>query len=167
MRAMRVGVKRLFGAGILLALAVIGVMMFRSAATSGPGSSVDDWTCSMHPQIHQPRPGQCPICSMDLVPVKQISASQDRLKELAGIETEDIGYQPLFKDILTLGKIDYNERQVAFIASRISGRVDRVHADFTGVPVKKGDHLVDIYSPDLFVGQSELIRAAEALEKEP
>jgi Cu(I)/Ag(I) efflux system membrane fusion protein len=104
---------------------------------------------------------------MDLVPAKQISASQGRLKERAGIETEEVGYRPLIKEIRTLGKIDANERQVAFIASRISGRVDRVHADFTGVPVKKGDHLVDIYSPDLLVGQSELIRAVEAVEKEP
>ncbi|MEQ8880680.1 MAG: heavy metal-binding domain-containing protein, partial [Cyclobacteriaceae bacterium] len=26
------------------------------------------WTCSMHPQIRQPEPGQCPICGMDLIP---------------------------------------------------------------------------------------------------
>ena len=28
------------------------------------------WTCSMHPQIMQPEPGDCPICGMDLIPAE-------------------------------------------------------------------------------------------------
>jgi Cu(I)/Ag(I) efflux system membrane fusion protein len=43
--------------------------------------------------------------------------------------------------------------------------VDKVHADFTGIQVKQNDHLVDIYSPDLYVAQNELIRSLDALEK--
>jgi Cu(I)/Ag(I) efflux system membrane fusion protein len=43
--------------------------------------------------------------------------------------------------------------------------VDRVYADFTGIQVKKGDHLVDIYTPDLFLAQGELLRSLEAYEK--
>ena len=29
------------------------------------------WTCSMHPQIRQDKPGKCPICAMDLIPVRK------------------------------------------------------------------------------------------------
>jgi Cu(I)/Ag(I) efflux system membrane fusion protein len=64
--------------------------------------------------------------------------------------------------VRTVGRLDYNERQVAYITARIPGRVDRVYADFTGIQVKKGDHLVDIYSPELVVAQDELIRALDA-----
>lgn len=120
------------------------------------------WTCSMHPQIRQTRPGKCPICGMDLVPASQLSSEQARLRERSGIETARVAYRELFKDIRTVGKIDYNERQAAFITARIAGLVDRVYADFTGTQVKKGDHLAEIYSPELFIAQGELIRALEA-----
>ncbi|MBI2827191.1 MAG: efflux RND transporter periplasmic adaptor subunit [Planctomycetia bacterium] len=60
-----------------------------------------------------------------------------------------------------VGKLDYDERHVAFIASRVAGRVDRTYADFTGMTVKKGDHLVDIHSPDLYSGERELLIALE------
>src|SRR5262249_43108584 len=61
--------------------------------------------------------------------------------------------------------LDYNESRVAYLTARIAGRVDRVYADFTGIQVKQGDHLVDIYSPELFVAQGELLRSLENYEK--
>lgn len=125
---------------------------------------VGDWTCSMHPQVRQNKPGQCPICGMNLTPVSKGSEQAENEKR-AGIETEPVKSRELFKEIRTVGKLDYNESRVAYIAARIAGRVDRIHADFTGIQVKKGDHLVDIYSPDLFVAQGELLRALEGFEK--
>lgn len=74
-------------------------------------------------------------------------------------------YRELYKEVHTVGKLDYNEGRVAYIAARIAGRVDRIYADFTGIQVKKGEHLVDIYSPDLFVAQGELLRSLESFEK--
>lgn len=119
------------------------------------------WTCSMHPQVRQPNPGRCPICGMELTPVEKLKESQKQLAERTGLEVQPISRRQLAKEVRTVGKLDYNERQVAFIAARTAGRVNRVHADFTGTTVKKGDHLVDIYSPDLFLAQTELIRAVE------
>ena len=72
----------------------------------------------------------------------------------------------MFKEIRTVGKLDYSERQVAYLSSRINGRVDRLFVDFTGIEVKKGDHLVEIYSPELNVTQNELLLALESAEKE-
>ena len=114
-------------------------------------TSTGDLTCSMHPQIRQPKPGKCPICGMDLVPVSGASKVKERLEKRAGILTEAVKQRELFKELRTVGKLDYNERQTAYITARIAGRVDEVHADITGIQVKKGHHLVDIYSPDLYV----------------
>ena len=80
----------------------------------------------------------------------------------AGIETEEVQRRELMKEIRTIGKLDYNERRVAVLTARIDGRVDRVFADFTGITVKKNDHLVDIYSPALYSAQAELLLALEA-----
>lgn len=123
------------------------------------------WTCSMHPQIRLSEPGQCPICGMDLIPVDQLTAAQARLSKQAGIETEEVQYRELMKEIRTVGKFDYNERRVAYLTARVDGRVDRVFADFTGITVKKNDHLVDIYSPELYSTQAEFLLALEAQER--
>ena len=151
------------GLGFLAIVGLISVIAYWPRNEPGNAQG-GDWTCSMHPQIRKPSPGRCPICGMDLVPVAQLTKEQDALAKRAGILTEPVTYRQLFKEIRTVGKLDYNERQSAYIAARISGRVDRVYADFTGIQVKKNDHLVDIYSPDLFVAQGELIRAVDALK---
>lgn len=148
-------------------LAVVAVIIAATALWPrhghDPRNAEGEWTCSMHPQIRQSRPGRCPICGMDLIPVEKLSEEKTHIEQRAGVEVEPVKYRELFKEVRTVGKLDYNERQVAYISARIAGRVDRVYADFTGIQVKKGDHLVDIYSPDLFVAQGELIRALEAL----
>ena len=129
-----------------------------------PETAKGEWTCSMHPQVRQNKPGQCPLCGMNLIPVAQLS-EQAETEKRAGIETEPVQHRELFKEVRTVGKLDYNESRVAYIAARIAGRVDRIHADFTGIQVKKSDHLVDIYSPELFIAQGELLRGLEAYEK--
>lgn len=152
-------------AGILVVLVgLVLAVIFLRPDRSGDVAAAGEWTCSMHPQIRRPGPGKCPICGMDLVPVSQAAKEKERIEERAGVFVEPVAYRELFKEIRTVGKLDYNERQTAFITARVNGRVDRVFADFTGIQVKKDDHLVDIYSPDLFVGQGELIRALEGWE---
>lgn len=126
----------------------------------------DIWTCSMHPQIRLPNPGRCPICGMQLIPISKLPSARDDLETRAGLETEPIQRRELFKEIRTVGTLDYSERQVAYISSRVDGRVDRLFVDFTGVEVKKGDHLVEIYSPELLVAQNELLLGLEAAAKE-
>lgn len=156
---------------LTVAGAVVTVVLIVAAVALWPrgiptaAAPQGEWTCSMHPQVRRPGPGQCPICGMNLVPVERLASEQTRAEERIGVETEPVAYRELFKEVRTVGKLDYNESRVAFISARIAGRVDRLYADFTGIRVKKGDHLADIYSPDLFLGQSELIRALESLAK--
>lgn len=145
---------------VLVAGVILGIVLW---PRSHPVESTEqgEWTCSMHPQVRKPAPGKCPICGMNLIPVERLSAEQERIEQAAGVETESVAYRELVKEIRTVGKLDFNESQMKFISARINGRVDRLYADFTGVQVKKGDHLVDIYSPELVIAQTELMRALE------
>jgi hypothetical protein len=150
---------------LIVPLVLIGLIALLLAwpDTSAPVvGAAADYTCSMHPQIRLSKGQKCPICGMDLVPIAQLSALQAQLEERAGVQTEAVKYRELAKEVRTVGRLDYNERQVAYITARIAGRVDRVYADFTGIQVKKNDHLVDIYSPELVVAQDDLIRALDA-----
>ena len=151
-------------AGTLAVL--ILVISFWPRGESRTSSASEVWTCSMHPQIRLPTPGDCPLCGMKLIPVSNLSGEREQLEQRAGLEVEAIRRRELFKEIRTVGKLDYSERQVEFISSRVAGRVDRVFADFTGLDVKKGDHLVEIYSPMLNVAQGELLSALESHERE-
>jgi Cu(I)/Ag(I) efflux system membrane fusion protein len=144
---------------------LIAAVAFWPRGEKPPAGPAGEWTCSMHPQVRQPGPGACPICGMDLIPVERLAAEQAGVERTAGVETEAVAYRALAKEVRTVGKLDYNEARVAYIPARVAGRVDRVHADFTGIQVKQNDHLVDIYSPDLYVAQTELIRSLDALEK--
>jgi Cu(I)/Ag(I) efflux system membrane fusion protein len=121
----------------------------------------------MHPQVRMNQKGLCPICNMDLIPASQLESAQKHLEQRAGLETTAVKHRELFKEIRATGKLDYNERGEAYITARIAGRVDRVYADVTGTQVKANDHLVDIYSPDLYVVQGELLRALDAYEQRP
>jgi len=138
-----------------------------------PDSSQNEqqwWTCSMHPQIHQPKPGKCPICFMDLIPVtsaagdigeRKISFSQEAIK-LMEVETTPVERKFVEAEIRMVGKVDYDETRVKNITAWVPGRIDRLYVDFTGITVSKGDHMVDLYSPELISAQAELLQALKA-----
>jgi Cu(I)/Ag(I) efflux system membrane fusion protein len=130
------------------------------------------WTCSMHPQIKLPKPGKCPICFMDLIPLdtgggEDLGPRQLRLsetaKQLARIQTTPAVRAFAETEVRMVGNITYDETRVAYITAWVPGRLDRLYADYTGVPVNKGEHLVYIYSPELLAAQEELIQSHEAI----
>jgi Cu(I)/Ag(I) efflux system membrane fusion protein len=128
------------------------------------------WTCSMHPQIRQPNPGKCPICFMDLIPLtaeegdigeRQITFSQEAIK-LMEVQTTPVVRKFVEAEIRMVGKVDYDETRVKNITAWVPGRIDRLYVDFTGITVNKGDHMVDLYSPELISAQAELLQALKA-----
>ncbi len=128
------------------------------------------WTCSMHPQVRQPKPGKCPICFMDLIPVtaaqaevgpREISFSQEAIK-LMEIETTPVERKFVTAEIRMVGKVDYDETRVKNITAWVPGRIDRLYVDFTGITVNKSDHMVELYSPELISAQAELLAALQA-----
>ena len=134
---------------------------------TGQSEATQWWTCSMHPQIHQPKQGKCPICFMDLIPVtsesgdigeRQISFSQAAIK-LMEIETTPVERKFVEAEIRMVGKVDYDETRVKNITAWVPGRIDRLYVDFTGITVEKGDHLVYLYSKELLEDQQALLGA--------
>ncbi len=118
------------------------------------------------------QPGRCPICGMDMVEVvvdaADASASTARLtlsersRQLADIQVRPVERRFVDTAIRMVGKVDYDESRVRHITAWVPGRLDRMYVDYTGVPVRPGDHLVTIYSPELLTAQQELLQAIKA-----
>ncbi|WP_223550823.1 efflux RND transporter periplasmic adaptor subunit [Aestuariivivens sp. NBU2969] len=135
------------------------------------------WTCSMHPQIMQPEPGDCPICGMDLIPAEVtadgLTADQFKLTPnamaLANIQTTVVGMEDTIgNNVIKLsGKIVENEETNAVQVSYFSGRIEGLNISFTGEEVRKGQLLATIYSPELYAAQQELLTAASLKELQP
>lgn len=166
---------------ILAALIVVAIVAYQigshSAVVDVKSSSTKTelWTCSMHPQVKLPKPGKCPICFMDLIPMgaDQPEVGPRELKmtaaaaALAGIGTTPVRRQFVTNEIRMVGKVDYDETRLANITAWIPGRIDRLYIDYTGVTVRQDDHLFDIYSPDLVIAQEELLQAVRDLQRSP
>ncbi len=137
--------------------------------------AAEEWTCSMHPQIRQPRPGQCPICGMDLIPVRDgrsgaaLPAGQVRLSEtarvLAGVRTAPVERREVAHELRLAGTLEYDETRVVYLTAWVAGRLDRLMVDFTGERVRRGQPLASIYSPQLYAAQEELLQAVAAGRK--
>jgi len=132
------------------------------------------WTCSMHPQIKQEKPGQCPICGMDLIPLQSsddesLSLSEIRMSEsamkIAQVQTTIIQKNSPFKEVYFPGKIQPDERNIVELTARYGGRIEKLYINFTGQKVSKGQKLASIYSPDLITAQRELFEAVKYKEQ--
>ncbi len=217
-----------------------GTMAASAAETTEAEAEIEYWTCTMHPDVQQETPGDCPICGMELVAkyagsaepgvkpdVSQTPsrtrpsghrhegrAAQDddeqawyrctmpecgdqgssdpesrcpvcgmkrervdtggadtgeyeitlsaRARRLAEVETEAADERLLFKRIRTVGRVGYDETRYKMVSAWIGGRIDKLFADFTGMTVSAGDHLVEIYSPELLSAQEEYLQALRA-----
>jgi len=140
-----------------------------SATDSRPA---EVWTCSMHPQIRQPKPGKCPICLMDLIPAVEPGGGGDlgsreielseAARKLAEVETAPVERRSVAVDVRMAGKIQPDETRMAVIAPRVAGRIDKLYVNYLGMAVKAGEPLADLYSPEMVSAQQELLQAAKA-----
>jgi len=178
-------VKRLKWAGAICAVVVVSAAAFLAGRMTGKASpekktpsvaagkertQTQIWTCSMHPQIRKTKPGKCPICHMDLVPLKAAGGEQEGLRRfvttkaaaaLMDIQTAPVERRFVTAEIRMVGKVTYDETRLAYITAWVPGRLDRLFVDYTGITVKKGDHMVFLYSPELLSTQEELLQALE------
>lgn len=134
------------------------------------------WTCSMHPQIQQPEPGDCPICGMDLIPAQEasseLSSDQFRMTEnamaLANIQTSVVAAGTEGNAALQLtGTIEANEKTNAIQTAHFGGRIEKLYVNITGETVRKGQRIALIYSPELVTTQQELITAMRMKASQP
>jgi Cu(I)/Ag(I) efflux system membrane fusion protein len=151
----------------------------RAAATMETASADTEYFCPMHPYIVRDNPNEkCPICHMDLArrkkgigqaePLPPGTVSRVQLTPyrvvLAGVQTTEVQYQPLVKEITTYGSVEFDERKQARIAARQKGRIEKLYVNFTGQLVEEGEKLavLDIrYSPELTVTLEDLLRARQ------
>lgn len=155
---------------LLIAAFVAGRFSARQASESlaHDEAGVTEWTCSMHPQIRQPNPGKCPICAMDLIPVASDGGADSGPRELtlsptaqklAEIETALVERRAVSRELRFVGKVAPDETRIREISLLADGRIEILHANYEGMPVREGDPLAEIYSPDILTAARELVIA--------
>jgi Cu(I)/Ag(I) efflux system membrane fusion protein len=139
-------------------------------------AAATQWTCSMHPQILQPEPGDCPICGMDLIPVDQAggagAAGQVSLSEtamaLANIQTTRVqAGGGGGRELVLSGTIRENEASNAVQSAYYGGRIERLLVTYPGEEIRQGQLLATLYAPELITAQQELLTAARLKQKQP
>jgi Cu(I)/Ag(I) efflux system membrane fusion protein len=165
--------------GFSLAWSLKGTPAANTNATDGDNhgqqaAAPEIWTCAMDPQVRRNGPGSCPICGMDLVPVASSTEGGMRTitisptaRKLMRIETTPVQRRYVTAEVRLYGKVEYDETRLSHITAWVSGRLDRLYVDYTGIEVKQGDHLVYIYSEELYAAQAELIQAIKFRRERP
>ncbi|MDF2191335.1 efflux RND transporter periplasmic adaptor subunit [Paraflavitalea sp. CAU 1676] len=142
-----------------------------SQATHAGHKQAQQYTCPMHPQVIRDQPGTCPICGMELV-------LKDANKELVVDSSVALLTKPTNERVIASipaikaetgtrissvevsGRITYDTRNQTSLASRVSGRIEKLLVKYNFQPVMKGQLIMEIYSPDLAAAQRELIFVA-------
>ena len=161
----------------LIALALLaGGFFFVGCAKrdTQPLVAASEYYCPMHPQVVSEKPGECPICGMDLVarekaaesapPPESASTERPRAIELtpeavqaAGVATVRAERKAMARTVRAAGTVEAAETGLSRIAARVAGRLDRLYLNYTGETVGKGDPIYAIYSPELVSAQREYL----------
>ena len=142
----------------------------------GPGRAPKErkikyWVSPMDPGYVRDKPGKAP-CGMDLVPVYEdvgeeapgvIKVSPATIQSM-GVRTAKVEVRPLSRLTLAVGLVNFNERNLATITTKVNGWVERLYVNATGDPVRKGQTLLSLYSPDLVSSQEEYLLAVRNLK---
>ena len=114
------------------------------------------YTCSMDPQVVAYKPGKCPICKMDLTPVKKKTGENkdeielsDQQIQLGNIQTDTIRNGSIDDHLLLTATLNFDQTKSSSASSRVSGRVEKLYFKNIGDYVKKGAPLYDLYSEEL------------------
>ncbi len=146
--------------------------------------------CPMHPSYVSDRPGKCPICGMDLVPVEQDMTEQEAKEselrgeekergklsaeaikispyrqQLIGVRYTKVRVTDLEKEIRGVGYIDYDERLVKSISLRFSGWIEKLWANWEGKFVRKGEPLLTVFSPELASSKWDYLIALKSMKE--
>ncbi len=163
---------------LLVALLIAAAGCHQQAGKVKP-ADVDYYTCTMHPSVHQDAPGKCPICGMELVPVKKKDAGSSATpltdarssapgqpsefvvpverQQQIGVTYATVERTPLHHSIRAVGMVEADlQRHWAFVA-RVDGYVQQMFVTSPGEVVEKDAPLISIYSPDLITTEREFV----------
>ncbi|MER2996708.1 efflux RND transporter periplasmic adaptor subunit [Pontibacter populi] len=152
---------------LLLVLAIVVAACSGDDHNHAEGDT--EYTCPMHPQIVQKEPGTCPICGMDLVP-KAVHGDGVEITEdlafllkptnstvVANISTTKPEQKAMEATVQMDGIITYDPRRVFSVPAKVGGRIEKLFVKYNFQPIRKGQKLMEIYSPDLITAQKELL----------
>lgn len=156
---------------ILLAFTVILACNSKNKGGHEPhlnGESIF-YTCSMDPQIKEDKPGKCPICHMDLTPMKkdngvstEISLSDQQIK-LGNISTALISEsQNSLEDSYT-GVLTVNQEKIKSISSRAMGRIEKLYFKTEGDYIQKNQAVYQLYSEPIAIAKQDYVTAYKQL----
>ena len=149
---------------IAICFAVLIISSCNQSAKQQAGKTTTYYTCSMHPQVMEDKPGKCPICGMTLIAVSkgsatisnEISLDQEQI-QLGNIHTDTIR-NGFTGDKMTLtGTLNFDQKKLSSLNARVEGRITTLYFKNIGDYVHKGDKLYDIYSEELNSAKQEYV----------
>jgi len=137
------------------------------------GRKVKYWVSPMDPGYVSDKPGKAP-CGMDMIPVYEeeggeaaapgtIAVDPNTLQYM-GVRTAKVELKDLSRTIRAVGRVTYDERRLAVVNTKVNGWVERLYFKVTGDPIRKGQTLLSIYSPELVSAQQEYLLALKNLK---
>jgi RND family efflux transporter MFP subunit len=150
-----------------------------TAAAPKKERKIKYWVSPMDPGYIRDKPGKAP-CGMDLVPVYEetgegaeapgtIAVSPATIQSM-GVRTAKVEVKPLSRETIAVGMVSIDERNLAVVNTKVDGWVERLYVNATGDPVRRGQTLLTIYSPQLVSAQEEYLlalRNAQGLKQSP
>jgi membrane fusion protein, copper/silver efflux system len=143
--------------------------------------------CPMHPTYVSERPGDCPICGMRLVPIEEPKPAEpvdeheghegpmvagyatvnipSHKQQYIGVRTDRVQRKRLESSVKSVGRVDYDETGLAWVNTKVGGWIEVLHVDQTGQLVRRGQPLLELYSPELVATQEEFLIALENLRR--
>lgn len=150
---------------ILLLLVVFSCKIKNKTALQEPDVF---YTCSMHPQVMQNTPGDCPICGMKLIKVEKKNAAgdesimlSDQQIQLGNIHVDTIGKGTIGDETILTATLNIDETKTNTVSARIAGRIERLYFKSEGDFIQKGAKLYDLYSEELNNAKQEYLLALE------
>jgi len=157
-----------FFCGVTILLGLIVLLASCKSNTTAPKDSDTYYTCSMDPQVVEPRPGKCPICHMDLTPVKKTSGENknelllsEQQIQLGNIQTDTIRTGSIGDQLVLTGTLNFDQMKTTSVSARIGGRIEKLYSKNLGDYVRKGTPLFDLYSEELNNNKQEYLLALD------
>ena len=128
------------------------------------------YTCSMHPQVHEVHPGNCPICGMKLISVEltgndAMSSNKITLTaaqiQLAGIQTDTVCEENTGIQKTLTGTVTTDENKTGELSARVAGRIQQLFVRAVGEKITAGQPIFTIYSEDLQEAEKEYLLAKQ------
>lgn len=147
------------------------ILLSLTACKEQPAAVADPdvyYTCSMDPQVVEHKPGKCPICKMDLTPVRKKNGEKkdeielsDQQIQLGNIRTDTIRTGDVGDQQVLTATLNFDQMRTVAVSSRVMGRVEKLYYKNVGDHVTKGSPLVEIYSEELNNAKQEYLLALD------